>query len=125
MIAKPTNALSVVAVLLLLIGSAFATQYIVGDDSGWNTEVDYYAWLEGKTFYVGDVLVFSYVKTDHNVAMVDANGYNNCNADSNYGLYDTGYDTFTLTTPGDVYFICTYHCDYTDQKLKVTILPSP
>lgn len=30
--------------------------YIVGDDQGWNPNVDYKAWACGKTFYQGDIL---------------------------------------------------------------------
>lgn len=50
------NTLSVAAVLLLLVGSAFAAQYMVGDADGWSYNVDLEAWAESKTFYVGDVI---------------------------------------------------------------------
>ncbi|PQM41955.1 mavicyanin-like isoform X2 [Prunus yedoensis var. nudiflora] len=49
------------AIALLLIAFlifpiiALAKEYIVGDADGWNSEVDCYAWLDGKTFYAGDV----------------------------------------------------------------------
>lgn len=45
-----------VVALLVLPSAVFATQYVVGDDQGWNSGVDYYAWVEGKTFHVGDSL---------------------------------------------------------------------
>jgi hypothetical protein len=30
--------------------------YVVGDEGGWNSDVDYYVWSDGKKFYVGDIL---------------------------------------------------------------------
>ena len=33
-----------------------AKQYVVGDDEGWNGNVDYQAWADDKTFKLGDVL---------------------------------------------------------------------
>jgi hypothetical protein len=33
-----------------------AEEYVVGDEGGWNSDVDYYAWSDGKKFYVGDIL---------------------------------------------------------------------
>lgn len=59
------------AIVLLLIAfaifpiTALAKEYIVGDADGWNSEVDYYAWLDGKTFYVGDVLGDYYYLADN------------------------------------------------------------
>ncbi|CAN1186159.1 Blue copper protein [Linum perenne] len=40
----------------VLVPTTLATQYVVGDGSGWNVGVDYKAWAEGKTFFVGDSL---------------------------------------------------------------------
>ncbi|CAL9006934.1 unnamed protein product [Prunus brigantina] len=108
----------------LYYSMVLATEYVVGDDEGWNSGVDYYAWLDGKTFYVGDVLVFNYNAGDHNVIVVDADGYDKCSASPNWGSYDSGNDVITLSSPGDNYYICQWHCDYTDQKLKVTVLQS-
>jgi hypothetical protein len=45
--------------LLLLISSvawSSATDYTVGDTSGWATGVDYSTWASGKTFMVDDTL---------------------------------------------------------------------
>lgn len=52
--ARATNLL--VIALIVFPSMVLATEYVVGDDEGWNSGVDYYAWLDGKTFYVGDVL---------------------------------------------------------------------
>jgi hypothetical protein len=39
------------------LSSATATTFIVGDDQGWTmTGVDYVAWVQGKTFAIGDKL---------------------------------------------------------------------
>lgn len=46
--------LSVVAICLPAM--AMATDYIVGDDSGWTINFDYQAWAKDKVFYVGDKL---------------------------------------------------------------------
>lgn len=66
--------------------------------------------------------VFNYNAGDHNVIVVDADGYDKCSASPNWGSYDSGNDVITLSSPGDNYYICQWHCDYTDQKLKVTVL---
>ncbi|CAN6698079.1 unnamed protein product [Malus baccata var. baccata] len=107
--------------LLVLPSVVFATQYVVGDDQGWNSGVDYYAWVEGKTFHVGDSLVFNYNAGEHNVIVVGANGYDQCLASPNSGAYYSGNDVLTFVAAGDFYFICEYHCDYSDQKVKVTV----
>jgi hypothetical protein len=43
-------------VLLLAFPYAFATDFTVGDASGWTQGVDYTKWASGKTFKVGDNL---------------------------------------------------------------------
>jgi len=43
-------------VLLLVFPYAFATDFTVGDTSGWDLGVDYTKWASGKTFKVGDNL---------------------------------------------------------------------
>uniref|UniRef100_A0A7N2LIJ3 Phytocyanin domain-containing protein n=2 Tax=Quercus lobata TaxID=97700 RepID=A0A7N2LIJ3_QUELO len=108
--------------LLVLPELVFAKEYVVGDENGWNYEVDYYAWADGKTFYVGDLLVFNYAKEEHNVIVVNATGYDTCLASPNLGAFDSGNDKISLTPPGKKYYICQWHCDYSDQKLMITVL---
>lgn len=43
-------------ILLLASPSVFATDYTVGDSSGWTLGVNYNNWASGKTFKVGDTL---------------------------------------------------------------------
>ncbi|CAL5381414.1 unnamed protein product [Camellia sinensis] len=104
----------------------YGKEYVVGDEGGWSYDVDYYAWLSNKTFYVGDVLVFNYSKDVHNVIIVNSTGYDQCIASPNLGELHSGHDRVTLESPpGNKYYICQWHCDYSDQKLNVTVFPSP
>ncbi|CAL5379754.1 unnamed protein product [Camellia sinensis] len=104
----------------------YGKEYVVGDEGGWSYDVDYYAWLSNKTFYVGDVLVFNYSKDEHNVIIVNSTGYDQCIASPNLGELHSGHDRVTLESPpGNKYYICQWHCDYSDQKLNVTVFPSP
>lgn len=43
-------------VAIFLPAMAFATDYLVGDTSGWTINFDYQAWAKDKVFYVGDKL---------------------------------------------------------------------
>ncbi|KAF7847267.1 hypothetical protein BT93_L3138 [Corymbia citriodora subsp. variegata] len=114
---------------LLLPSLSYATTYYVGDSFGWSYDIDLDSWVGDKTFYVNDVLgnqfyrchFFVYDNTYHNVVSVDANGYNTCSANSNYGIFTSGNDEITLTSAGTWYFICSYHCDFANQKMAVTV----
>ncbi|KAF5470190.1 hypothetical protein F2P56_010719 [Juglans regia] len=108
--------------LLVLLRAVHAKEYVVGDEEGWNSNVDYYAWVEGKTFYVGDTLVFNYNQDDHNVIVVNATGYDKCLSSPNLGVFNSSNDRVTLTTLGDNYYICQWHCDFSDQKLMITVM---
>lgn len=46
--------LAIISVVLPTV--AFATEFKVGDGSGWTVGFDYAAWAEDKEFYVGDKL---------------------------------------------------------------------
>ncbi|XP_012833606.1 PREDICTED: blue copper protein-like [Erythranthe guttata] len=43
-------------IALAVAPAAFATDYTVGDDSGWKLGVNYTEWAEGKNFRVGDTI---------------------------------------------------------------------
>lgn len=45
-----------ISVAMLLPMTTVATEYVVGDDSGWTTNFDYQNWAKDKQFYVGDTL---------------------------------------------------------------------
>ncbi|XP_062198468.1 blue copper protein-like [Phragmites australis] len=116
-------------VVLLVAGYAAlasATTYTVGDSQGWTTGGDYNNWARGKTFAVGDKLVFSYVNKAHTVTEVNQSGYDSCSGTNALSDDDSGSTTVTLTTPGTHYFICNVpgHCA-SGMKLAVTVSATP
>lgn len=54
--AKPLLNFVVLILISLIICSSSATNYIVGDNSGWDISTDLDTWLLGKKFKIGDVL---------------------------------------------------------------------
>ncbi|XP_074280228.1 basic blue protein-like [Silene latifolia] len=67
-------------------------------------------WPRGKSFRAGDVLVFNYARSLHNVVPVSGNGYKSCNGRGGR-VSQSGRDRFTLRR-GANYFICSFpgHC---------------
>jgi hypothetical protein len=56
--------LVVLALLAAVATPAHATDYVVGDSSGWASGVDYATWASSKTFAAGDNLgESSYTRT--------------------------------------------------------------
>uniref|UniRef100_A0ACD5Y4A5 Uncharacterized protein n=1 Tax=Avena sativa TaxID=4498 RepID=A0ACD5Y4A5_AVESA len=115
------------ALATLLIAScaaaAAATTFDVGDGHGWDTGVDYTDWTVGKTFAVGDTLVFNYTSKAHTVTEVSQSGYDACSGGNSVSSDDSGATSVTLTTPGVHYFICDVpgHCAG-GMKLVVTVV---
>ena len=66
--------------------------------------------------------VFNYVPGDHNV-IVAANHdvYDKCATTPNLGIWTSGNDVLTLPTTGTYYFLCEFHCDYTEQRIMVKV----
>ncbi|XP_042431721.1 basic blue protein-like [Zingiber officinale] len=95
--------------LLLLAHTADAATYTVGDSGGWTFNMA--SWTRGKRFRAGDVLVFRYSRSVHNVVPVSAAGYNGCSAPRGSRTYNSGNDRITLAR-GRNYFICSIagHC---------------
>ncbi|KAL2470652.1 Basic blue protein [Abeliophyllum distichum] len=93
-----------------MLDAADAAVFTVGDSSGWDFSVG--NWTDGKHFKAGDVLVFNYDPSLHNVVAVDLNGYNRCSASAKSRTYTSGKDRIMLSK-GNHYFICSYpgHCD--------------
>ncbi|GLT51547.1 hypothetical protein SLA2020_249500 [Shorea laevis] len=120
-----------VAFLLLLLASpaAYAADYVVGGSSGWTQGVDYGTWVQGKTFNVGDNLVFTYGAT-HSVDEVSQSDYNNCATGNPLNTHTGGNNTISLSKAGSMYFICptSGHCTG-GMKLAVNVsasgTPSP
>ncbi|KAB2005330.1 hypothetical protein ERO13_D11G243850v2 [Gossypium hirsutum] len=113
--------LSVVAIFIPAM--AMATDYIVGDDSGWTINFDYQAWAKDKVFYVGDKLVFQYPKGYHNVFKVNGTAFKNCDIPPTNQALSSGNDTVVLNTPGRKWYICgvSNHCSAYAQKLFITV----
>lgn len=115
------------AVLLLLCCAQWssATDYTVGDTSGWTTGIDYSTWTSSKTFVVGDTLGFTYAPSLHTVNEVSPSDYSACST-SNYITTDSsGSTTIPLKTAGTHYFVCGVpgHC-IGGMKLAVTVASS-
>ncbi|KAJ3695839.1 hypothetical protein LUZ60_001216 [Juncus effusus] len=110
---------------LLLIGCVMqisATDYTVGDTSGWATGVDYSTWTSGKTFAAGDTLTFNYASGAHTVAEVSKSDYSSCSSSNALSSDSSGTTTVTLKTAGDHYYICGVpgHCSG-GMKLSVNV----
>ncbi|XWS77331.1 hypothetical protein CRYUN_Cryun01aG0251800 [Craigia yunnanensis] len=92
-------------VLLLAAPAAYAVQFTVGDSTGWTTSGDYTTWVDGKTFTVGDTLLFNY-DSSHQVDEVTKSDYDNCNSGNALKTHSDGNTVITLSNTGPMYFIC-------------------
>ncbi|KAM7268657.1 hypothetical protein ACFE04_010823 [Oxalis oulophora] len=113
-----------VGFLLLLEGSE-ATEYTVGDATGWNVPSNtsfYQQWASGKNFTTADTLVFNFATNAHNVDSVSMEAYEKCDTKGTSNLISTGPAKVALNTSGAHYFICTVgtHCSL-GQKLAVNV----
>ncbi|KAK9068000.1 hypothetical protein SSX86_012111 [Deinandra increscens subsp. villosa] len=115
----------ILATLSVLATLVSATDYIVGDESGWTLDFDYQAWAKDKVFVVGDKLVFNYASGAHNVVKVNGTGFQQCTALSANGTLTSGRDVISLQTPGRKWYICgvAKHCELRSMKLVITVLP--
>ncbi|KAK6944185.1 Phytocyanin domain [Dillenia turbinata] len=123
-----SNSKQVLAVLVVigvvLPSLTLATEFIVGDDSGWNTNFDYKAWAKGKVFTVGDKLVFKYPVGKHNVFKVNGTGFHHCIIPPANEAFTTGNDIITVLTPGKKWYICGVgkHCAKLGMKLAIRVV---
>ncbi|KAG9140840.1 hypothetical protein Leryth_010383 [Lithospermum erythrorhizon] len=117
----------VVSVLQLAISNVAAVDYLVGDEKGWTTNVDYRAWAKGKIFHVGDRLVFKYPAGDHNVVQVKRDEFKYCMASPKSLALTSGHDEIELTSAGRKLYISSVrdHCILGNQKLAITVFPAP
>ncbi|KAK9130124.1 hypothetical protein Sjap_010611 [Stephania japonica] len=95
--------------------------YTVGDTNGWATNYDYSTWTSGKTFAVGDSLVFNFAG-GHTVDEVSESDYSTCTVGNAITSTSTGPTSVPLKTAGKHYFICGVigHCG-SGMKLAVTV----
>ncbi|KAF8398045.1 hypothetical protein HHK36_016971 [Tetracentron sinense] len=113
------------AIAVVLPTLAMATEFMVGDDSGWTIKFDYQAWAKDKEFHVGDKLVFKYPTGVHNVFKVNGTSFKDCVVPPANQALTTGNDVITLATPGNKWYLCgiAKHCADGGQKLAITVLP--
>ncbi|XP_057415457.1 blue copper protein-like [Lotus japonicus] len=106
--------------------SSGAVTYTVGDTIGWTVPTNgasaYRTWASGKTFKVGDILVFNYAASAHNVEEVTKQKYDSCNSTSPIATYTTPPVRVTIKKTGAHYFICGVpgHC-LGGQKLSINV----
>ncbi|CAL4966360.1 unnamed protein product [Urochloa decumbens] len=119
MVALLAHAVAALLVLLLILWQrAGAAEFVVGDVAfGWDSGVNYAAWARDHAFLsVGDVLVFEYVSSQHNVYEVSESTYRSCDTGGgNSGVrakYTSGYDTVVLAEARSYWFLCDFpgHC---------------
>ncbi|KAL1822846.1 hypothetical protein ACET3Z_009624 [Daucus carota] len=109
-------------VILCLSSTCTASTYLVGGTSGWDISTNLDSWTTDKQFNVGDVLVFLYSST-HSVWKVNKEKYQSCSTKNVEESSGKGNTSFTLTEPGETYFICgnKLHC-LGGMKIQVTAL---
>ncbi|CAD6221049.1 unnamed protein product [Miscanthus lutarioriparius] len=112
---KQVLLLAAVAAVACLASLASATQWVVGDECGWRAKFNQTGWADGKTFVVGDTLLFKYPKGKHTVVQVGEEDFATCNHDDDdnqLGASCSGHDVVRLDKPGKMWFICTKrnHC---------------
>ncbi|XP_021834632.1 stellacyanin-like [Prunus avium] len=119
-------------VVILLPTISMATEFVVGDASGWTTGIDYQAWAKDKVFYVGDTLVFNYQSPPHNVFKVNGTGFKECvkPTTNDQPPLTSGNDKIELKTAGKKWYICSTknHCADLGQKLTINVMegsPAP
>ncbi|XP_057979785.1 basic blue protein-like [Malania oleifera] len=106
------SAMVAAALLLLLLSHcemARAAVYTVGGAAGWTFNV--VGWPQGKRFKAGDVLLFKYNPTIHNLVVVSKAGYNTCSVPKGARTYRSGNDRIVLRK-GQNFFLCSLpgHC---------------
>nr|KYP69187.1 Blue copper protein [Cajanus cajan] len=90
-----------------------ASVYTVGDQDEWSSQTNYARWAERHSFNRGDVLVFKYVKGQHNVYEVSEETFRSCDASSGVlAKYESGEDEVALNEVKKYWFICNVvgHC---------------
>ncbi|KAL5223014.1 hypothetical protein ABZP36_027727 [Zizania latifolia] len=120
-----SSALIALLVVLGCAAAASAKTFTVGDAQGWAVGPDYTSWVNGKSFAVGDQLLFNFVG-QHTVTEVTKGDYDNCAVSGN-SINNTNSSpaTIDLATAGAHYFICTIgaHCT-SGMKVAVTVAAS-
>ncbi|KAK1418473.1 hypothetical protein QVD17_27618 [Tagetes erecta] len=118
----------VIAIASFRLPSTVAqTRHVVGDTFGWRVPTDansnYTTWASGKTFRVGDTLVFNFATGAHDVAEVTEAAYGPCNLANPIILITTGPADVVLNATGNHYYVCTIgpHCNL-GQKFSINVV---
>ncbi|PKA46160.1 Blue copper protein [Apostasia shenzhenica] len=116
-----------ISLILLSAGRrAACEEYRVGGEDGWINGNNYLRWSQQFNFSVGDVLVFSYVKGQHNVFDVTEAAFRSCNAELGVNKrYESGDDRVELRRAATYFFICNTpgHC-LGGMKFSVSVQPA-
>ncbi|XP_015081651.1 blue copper protein-like [Solanum pennellii] len=116
------------AILFALIQHVSMAQqtHVVGDTLAWTVPnggaASYSTWAVGKTFVVGDILVFNFRSGSHSVAEVSKGAFDSCNTSSPISISTNGPTNITLSSVGSHYYLCTFpsHCTL-GQKLAINV----
>ncbi|ESW14806.1 hypothetical protein PHAVU_007G018900 [Phaseolus vulgaris] len=90
-----------------------ASVYTVGDQDEWSSQTNFASWAGRYNFSSGDVLVFKYIKGQHNVYEVTEDTFRSCDAGSGVlAKYESGEDEVALNEVKKYWFICNFagHC---------------
>ncbi|XP_027339358.1 cucumber peeling cupredoxin-like [Abrus precatorius] len=119
--------LIVIAVAAAILQSTEATDYTVGDSTGWISSptggASFYSnWASNITFRENDTLVFRFTTGRHTVAELTKANFGSCNVNQNIQVFTTSPVRFTLNRTGEFYFACSIpgHCS-SGQKLSVRV----
>lgn len=115
-------AVAVAMTMMVLPFNCLATYYTVGGSQEWTLGVNYSTWASGKTFAVGDKLVFKYTPGAHSTLVVNKAAYDSCLLTNPLATHTTGNDTITLNSTSATYYICGIpgHCSG-GMKLAITV----
>ncbi|RLN32928.1 stellacyanin-like [Panicum miliaceum] len=122
--ASERRLLIVAVVVVLAAAPALAADLVVGDDKGWDLEVDYDAWVDGNQFFVGDTLVFRYTEGNHSVVEATAAGFAACSDANSLARWSSGDDRVPLSASGQRWFFSGVGEDCVQgMRFNVTVLP--
>ncbi|KAK3010445.1 hypothetical protein RJ639_010654 [Escallonia herrerae] len=121
-----------ITLLAAVASSTLATDFVVGDEQGWNVGLDYQAWAQGTEFHVGDRLDLWWMqclgtRKEHITFtnQVDEAAFIQCAPPTTSVPLTSGDDAIELSQPGNNYYLCgiDHHCATGNLKLMITVLP--
>ncbi|KAJ3705079.1 hypothetical protein LUZ61_008784 [Rhynchospora tenuis] len=99
----------------------------VGAPGGsWNLQTNLTRWAESNIFYPGDIILFNYDSSQHNVLEVTKTDFDSCTATNPIAAHTDGSGVINLSAVGTRYFICGFngHCA-AGQKVQINVFTSP